>query len=266
MTRILQTMMAKFLGQKAAIRLQNISLKATATKRLHFAHLVQSITILPKLLIAGQYTCQRRVELKNRVNNSSELFCLLQFFLFSGTSIGSSLPEYLRVFHILVLENFLQYKECSHVLSYSLQVRLHSLSHSPTLITIFDLKSFPRKMLLEWDLNPQSLCQSTLPTALTALTTCPTEPPQSTEVFGFYVLSCVLFIIITFCVLCFVVTAASCTQIIIKAPHIHNLHSYNSQHKQEAQPSRLVCIVVTVFSQGNVCFCHRSINVNLSQV
>ena len=38
MTRILQTMMVKFLGQKAAIRPQNISLKATAAKRQHFAH------------------------------------------------------------------------------------------------------------------------------------------------------------------------------------------------------------------------------------
>ena len=38
MTRILQTMMAKFSRQKVAIRLQNISLKATAAKRPHFAH------------------------------------------------------------------------------------------------------------------------------------------------------------------------------------------------------------------------------------
>ena len=41
---------------------------------------------------------------------------------FPCSNIWSSLPEYLHVFHILVLENILQYKERSHVLSYSLQV------------------------------------------------------------------------------------------------------------------------------------------------
>ena len=38
MTRILQTMMANFLGQKAAIRPQKTSLKAIAAKTPHFAH------------------------------------------------------------------------------------------------------------------------------------------------------------------------------------------------------------------------------------
>ena len=38
MTRILQTMMAKFWRQKATIRPQNIGLKAAAAKRPHFAH------------------------------------------------------------------------------------------------------------------------------------------------------------------------------------------------------------------------------------
>ena len=38
MTRILLTMMAKSFRQKAAIRPQNIGLKAAAAKRPHFAH------------------------------------------------------------------------------------------------------------------------------------------------------------------------------------------------------------------------------------
>ena len=38
MTRILQTIMAKFSREKAMIRPQNIGLKGAAAKRPHFAH------------------------------------------------------------------------------------------------------------------------------------------------------------------------------------------------------------------------------------
>ena len=60
MTKILQTMMAKFLGQKAAIRPQNISLKATAAKRPHFAHGWSRVKIdrksaVPTLLSGGYW-------------------------------------------------------------------------------------------------------------------------------------------------------------------------------------------------------------------
>ena len=38
LTKVLQTLIAKFITLKAAIRPQNIGHKATATKRPHFAH------------------------------------------------------------------------------------------------------------------------------------------------------------------------------------------------------------------------------------
>ena len=67
------------------------------------------------------------------------------------------------------------FSSTKNVLMFSaIHYRLHSLSHSPTFIfiTILNLKYFPRKMLLEWDSNPQPLCQCILPDALT---TCATE-------------------------------------------------------------------------------------------
>ena len=54
MTRILQTMMAKFWRQKATIRPQNIGLKAAAAKRPHFAHgrcKVYTISLVQVLLL-----------------------------------------------------------------------------------------------------------------------------------------------------------------------------------------------------------------------
>ena len=52
-----------------------------------------------------QHLCQRRVELKNWEINISELIYLLQFFLFSGTSIWYSLLEYPYIYCIFLLEN-----------------------------------------------------------------------------------------------------------------------------------------------------------------
>ena len=44
---------------------------------------------------------------------------------------------------------------------------LHSLSYSPTLITILNLKSFQGKMLHEWVSIPQPFCQCIKPAVLT---------------------------------------------------------------------------------------------------